>query len=97
MIYWRKMCVSVLVSHQKCPHSQLVYVELKGALDKVALLMLQDGRRTPHTIRQATFQLHNDTQTQRSVLCQDKGCSLTCRPIVLHRNSNILQQILYDN
>jgi len=50
MIYWCKMCVSVLISYQKCPHSRLVSVELKdgfckGALNKMALLMLQDGRR----------------------------------------------------
>ena len=30
----------------------------------------------PHTVRQATFQLHNNTQTQRILLCKDKGCSL---------------------
>jgi len=34
-IYRRKMCVSVLISYQKCPHSQLVSVELKDSFCKV--------------------------------------------------------------
>jgi len=77
-IYRRKMCVIVLISYQKCPHSQLVSVELKDSwcTKQNGAPYLTRWPPVTHTVRQATFQLHNDTTTKRIVLCQDKGCSL---------------------